>query len=63
MSSTAWSRGFVGRFYSQRLSRCLVLINYNLRYTAGHINPSDFVRLVSTAVAQTFGIYPQKVPV
>ena len=27
---------------------------------AGLISPSDFVRLVSTSVAQIFGIYPQK---
>ena len=32
-----------------------------MRPIAGHVSPSDFVRLVSTAAAQTFGMYPKKV--
>ncbi len=31
-----------------------------LRLPAGLITPSDFVRMVSTAVAQTYNVYPRK---
>ena len=39
----------------------MTLIDTHVQHDAGHISQSDFVRLVSTAIAQAFGIYPQKV--